>query len=221
VTLYEPHHAGKAVWEATQHPLHALVLAAGRGRRFGGAKLHATYQDRPLLAYPLSVVAAACNKGLLRSGHVVIADNDEKSRLLVHEMNLQPVLNNCLDQGMSHSIRVGLEAVELYDEQAAGALIFLGDQPLVHLSVVEALISAWQLRPTTIIRPLYEAAPNVPGHPVLVPRGVWPEIRELTGDVGFGRLPGHWEETFLIRASGDNPDVDTLRDLQVLEALPR
>src|SRR5687768_8624922 len=58
VTLHEPHQAGKPNLNANHLSLHALLLAAGRGERFGGSKLQAEYRQRPLLAYPLALIAA-------------------------------------------------------------------------------------------------------------------------------------------------------------------
>jgi CTP:molybdopterin cytidylyltransferase MocA len=55
---------------------HALILAAGQGRRFGGGKLHALYRGHPLLSHVLDVVEVARKRGLLDGGHVVVARDD-------------------------------------------------------------------------------------------------------------------------------------------------
>ena len=62
--------------------VHALILAAGQSRRFGGGKLHALYRGRPLLSYVLDVVEAARKRGLLDGGHVVVAAGDERALTL-------------------------------------------------------------------------------------------------------------------------------------------
>ena len=217
MTLHEPHQACKPEAHAKHLSLHALVLAAGRGRRFGGSKLQARYGDQPLLAYPLAVVAAARERGLIGGGHVIVPKDDEASFELVRHMRLEPVLNSAPDEGLSYSLQIGLAALE-EAEGAEAALIVLGDQPLVRLDVVEAIISAWYAGGEAIIRPRYEATPDVPGHPVLVARSVWPLIRELQGDAGLGSLVPRPRET-LVDVSGHNPDVDTLSDLQALEVV--
>jgi molybdenum cofactor cytidylyltransferase len=217
VTLHEPHQAGKPEARAKRLSLHTLVLAAGRGSRFGGGKLQALYRDQPLLAYPLALVAAAHKRGLLDGGHAVIAVDDDASYRMVRDMKLEPVLNSAPDRGLSYSLQLGLATLEETDTTAA-ALILLGDQPLVRLDVVEALISAWHAGRGTIVRPRYEASPQVPGHPVLIGRSVWPLTRELTGDAGFAAVGSLVGET-LVDVTGHNPDVDTLSDLQALELL--
>jgi molybdenum cofactor cytidylyltransferase len=213
VTLHEPHHRGKSKAHAKRLSLQALVLAAGRGTRFGGSKLQARYRNRPLLAYPLSIVAAAAERGLVEGGKVVIPQDDAASLELVREMKLEAVPNSAPELGLSHSLQLGLDA--LRDTEAEAALILLGDQPLVRIEVVEALIASWHTGGGAIIRPRYEATPLVPGHPVLVARSMWPGIRRMKGDAGFASL-GSGGET-LVDVHGQNPDVDTLGDLQALE----
>jgi molybdenum cofactor cytidylyltransferase len=217
VTLHEPLHAGKSNQHAKHLSLHALVLAAGRGSRFGGSKLKARYRDQPLLAYPLAVVAAARERGLIDGGYVVVPADDDASCELVRSMKLEPVTNNAPERGLSHSLQLGVAALENTGGPAA-ALILLGDQPLVRLEVLEAIISAWHAGGGTIIRPRYEASPNVPGHPVLVERSVWSMIRELKGDAGLASGGSRQVET-LVNVNGINPDVDTPTDLQALEVL--
>lgn len=214
MTLHEPHKAGKS--NSAKHlSIYALLLAAGRGSRFGGSKLEAEYRHRALLTYPLALIAAARERGLIHGGYAVIRADDEDSSRLVRDMKLEPLLNRAPERGLSFSLQIGLHAMATADGPAA-ALILLGDQPLVRLDVVEALISAWHAGGGTIIRPRYEASPNVPGHPALVARGAWPLIRELRGDAGFGSLGSRLTET-IVEVSGHNPDVDTPGDLQALQ----
>ena len=216
MTLHEPHSAGKPSANAKRLSLHALLLAAGRGSRFGGSKLQAQYRHRPLLAYPLALMAAARERGLIDGGHAVISVGDDASYRLVQDMKLESVLNSAPERGLSYSVQLGLAALE--SDGAAAALILLGDQPLVRLEVIETLISAWRAGGEAIIRPRYEASSNVPGHPVLVARSAWPLIRDLKGDAGFGSLGSRLRET-IVDVTGHNPDVDTLNDLQALQVL--
>lgn len=212
MTLLGPHNSGK-----TTSSLHALVLAAGRGCRFGGGKLHAHYRGRPLLSHGLEVVEAACSRGLLDGGHVVVAGTDERALSLVQDTTLQAIVNDAPDEGLSRSLRLGLEMLE-HAQQSAAAMVFLGDQPRVRLEVIEQLVEAWRGARGTIIRPRYAARPDAPGHPVVLARLIWPRARQLQGDLGFSALlDSSSRETVLIDVPGDNPDVDTPADLQVLE----
>lgn len=200
-------------------PVHAVVLAAGLGQRFGGGKLHALYRGRPLLSHVLAVVEGARNQGLLDQGHVVVAAGDEQAATLVRGARLQVLVNDAPKLGLSHSLRIALASLERATGTEAGAaLILLGDQPLVRLEVIEQLVRAWQDRRGTIVRARYEAQADAPGHPVLLSRQIWTQVGQLQGDVGFGALFDSSSPGFVaVDVPGDNPDVDTLADLQALE----
>ena len=201
---------------------HALVLAAGQGRRFGGGKLQALHQGRPLLSYVLEVVGETQRRGLIDGGHLIVAANDEAAMTLAAAGGLDIVINDAPELGLSHSVRLGVAAVESEITEEAGAvLVFLGDQPLVRLDVVEALVAAWRQGRGPIIRPRYEERPDMPGHPVLLARSVWPRAQQLEGDRGFSALhAGNPQETVAVDVKGDNPDVDTQADLNALQRFP-
>jgi molybdenum cofactor cytidylyltransferase len=198
--------------------VHALILAAGQGRRFGGGKLHALYRGQPLLSCVLDVVEVARKRGLLDGGHVVVAPDDERALWLARARGLDTVINDAPELGLSHSVRLGLTAIEGRSSDAVAALVFLGDQPMVRADVVEALIE--RAGSASVIRPRYETRPDAPGHPVLLDRSIWTRARELDGDRGFGALLDS-DETVLLDVKGDNPDVDTPADLNALEDFSR
>jgi molybdenum cofactor cytidylyltransferase len=199
----------------------ALVLAAGRGQRFGGNKLLTRYQGQPVLIHVLGVVAAACKSGAVHGGHVVVGFEDDAARDLCAQAGLEPILNQAPELGLSHSLQLGLGAVEkLSPDQASAALVFLGDQPLVRLEVVEQLIAAYRQHRAAVLRPRYQRRPDVPGHPVLLDRSAWHLARGLQGDRGIASLLNASSiETMIIDVPGDNPDIDTQDDLLALEEL--
>jgi CTP:molybdopterin cytidylyltransferase MocA len=202
---------------------HALILAAGQGRRFGGGKLHALFRGYPLLSYVLDVVVVARKRGLIDGGHVVVAADDERALKLACAAGLGTVINDAPELGLSRSLRLGLAALEARSiEEAGAALVFLGDQPLVRADVVEALVAAWQQGGGPIVRPRYESRPDAPGHPVLLDRAIWARARHLEGDRGFSALlESTPSETVMLDVKGDNPDVDTRADLNALEGFSR
>jgi molybdenum cofactor cytidylyltransferase len=198
-----------------------LVLAAGKGLRFGGGKLLASYRGRPLLSHVLDVVRAAVERRILKGGCAVVSAEDEDSRALVEQAGLEAVLNDAPGQGLSRSLQLGLTALERRrtgEAYVGAALVFLADQPLVRLDVVEALVAAWRAGDAGIFRPRYATRPDTPGHPVLLNRSVWPLARQLDGDHGFASLAEHGSiRVVTLDVPGDNPDIDTPADLQALE----
>jgi molybdenum cofactor cytidylyltransferase len=199
--------------------VHALVLAAGQGRRFGGDKLLASFQGRPLLSYVLDVVVTGCSRGLLGGGHVVVGSQDGRARTLCEEAGLEPVLNGAPHLGLSHSLRLGLTTLaNRTDDDVPAALVFLGDQPLVRLDVIEKLLAGWRKGIQAVVRPRYQRSPERPGHPALLDRSIWTYAHQLQGDRGFAALfPSALIPTVTIDVPGDNPDVDTRADLHALE----
>ena len=170
----------------------------------------------------LDVVEVAGKRGLLDGGHVVVAAGDEHALTLARAGGLDTVINDAPELGLSHSVRLGLAALEARTiEKAGAALIFLGDQPLVRPEVVEALVAAWRQGSGPVVRPRYEARPDAPGHPVLLARSIWARARQLEGDRGFSGLLDSSPETVTLDVKGDNPDVDTRADLNALERFSR
>jgi molybdenum cofactor cytidylyltransferase len=206
-----------------QNRPHALVLAAGRGRRFGGDKLLAPYRGRPLLSHVLDLVAAGSRTQIFEGGHVVVAAEDAAVQMLCGKAGLTAVLNDAPALGLSHSLRLGLQAVEKLTSNAGGAvLVLLGDQPLVRLEVVEKMIAEYQSTSAAVVRPRYHNQPSTPGHPVLLDQSTWHLVSKLQGDRGFADLlvlPSI--ATVTIDVSGNNPDVDTPADLRALEETPQ
>lgn len=200
-----------------------MVLAAGRGRRFGGDKLLAPYRGRPLLSHVLDVVAEGRRRQVFDSGHVVVAMDDDAAQMLCQKAGLTAVLNDAPGLGLSHSLRLGLEALEKLTPNESGAvLVFLGDQPLVRLEVAEKVIAGYRASRAAVVRPRYQTHPSVPGHPTLLDRSTWHLARNLQGDRGLADLLVSASiETVAIDVPGDNPDVDTQADLHALEETPR
>jgi CTP:molybdopterin cytidylyltransferase MocA len=193
----------------------AVVLAAGRARRFGGAKLLAPLHGRPVVAHVLDVVRRARAAGVVADARVVVAADDDAVAALAREAGTTTVVNDAPERGLSSSLRCGLAAL---GPDTGAAAVLLGDQPLVRLDVLAALVAAWRDGRGVVVRPRYADAYSEPGHPVLLDRSVWPLADRLEGDAGLGLiLPPGSPEVALIDVAGRNPDVDTPADLHTLE----
>ena len=192
-----------------------LVLAAGLGRRFGGAKLLATFRGRALVSHVLEAAAAARSRGLFAGVYAVVAEGDTPIEKLAASAGAAIVPNPEPGRGLSSSLRLGLAALP---PDLDAVLVLLGDQPLIRLEVMEALVNAWRPGGPSVVRPRYASTPDAPGHPVLVARRVWPLAARLEGDSGFGKrfTPGA-PDVMVLDVPGDNPDVNTPADLLMLK----
>ncbi len=200
----------------------ALVLAAGTGSRFGGGKLLAPYRGTPLLQPVLEVVRSAVRSGALAGGAAVLPAGNEALARLVRGVALDPVTSDDPGAGLAGSLRSGLAHLARRAGPRDAALIFLGDQPGVRETVVATLVAAFRHDPDPVRRPRYRQEPDIPGHPVLIPRRYWHLAGALEGDRGFGALlqdravPVH-----PIDVPGRNPGVNLPGDLARLESEPR
>lgn len=193
----------------------AVVLAAGLARRFGRAKLLAGFAGRAIVAHVLEVVTAARQRDVLDEAVIVVAESDREILELARRNEVTPVINPDPGRGLSSSLALGLSALPT---DLDAALVMLGDQPLIRLEVIEALLCAWRDGTAVAVRPRYAASPATPGHPVLLSRSVWPLAEQLEGDTGLGRrfAPGSPGVT-VVDVPGDNPDIDTPDDLFTLK----
>jgi CTP:molybdopterin cytidylyltransferase MocA len=193
----------------------AVVLAAGRSRRFGSAKLLAPLHGRPLAAHAFDVVSQARASGVVADAVAVVASGDDAVADLALAAGARTIVNDAPDRGLSGSLRRGLAAL---GADAGAAIILLADQPLVRQEVVAALVGGWRAGLGVVLRPRYAGAPDQPGHPVLLDRSVWALAAALEGDRGLGSLfPPGAAGVALIDVAGRNPDVDTPDDLTTLE----
>jgi molybdenum cofactor cytidylyltransferase len=186
----------------------AVVLAAGAGSRFGGGKLLASVDGKPILQHVLDAIAAA---GLVDVVVVLGDDADEIERTIAWRSEGR-IRNPDARRGLSSSVRLGLGAV---DPSADGALFLLGDQPTVRSEVIDALVSVSPSDGRTIVVPRYigGGGPN----PVVVHRGAFDLASALDGDRGFGPLIAARRDLVEeVGVDGSNPDVDTRGDLALL-----
>lgn len=187
----------------------ALVLAAGAGARFGGGKLLAELNGRPLLDHVLGTIGDA---GLAATIVVVGPDSTELEEIAMAR-GARVVRNAAPERGLSSSVRIGLEA--LVQDPAEGleaALVLLGDQPRTSAAVIRALLAAEVPEGRSIVIPRYGGGGGA--NPTLLLRRAWPLAAQLQGDRGFGPLISEHPELVLeVELPGENPDVDTPADL--------
>jgi molybdenum cofactor cytidylyltransferase len=176
----------------------AIVLAAGRGSRFGGDKLAAKLNGRSLLDHAVAAACAAPVERVLvvtRPG-ATISDHPRVERV------------ETWSEALSDTLRAGLAVASTH--AAEGAFIFLGDMPLVPPSLAAALAEA--IGPSLAAMPVRDGAP---GHPVLISRAAFSLVDDLSGDEGLGRVLRNRNDVVSLETSDPGAlfDVDTLADL--------
>jgi len=197
----------------------AVILAAGVGSRFGGGKVRAPLEGRPLLAHVLAAVREA---GI---GRVVVVLGRDAGAALDAVRDVDPgvlervlvTVNPTPERGLATSLRLGFGAATAV-APPAGVLVLLGDQPRVRADVLRVLCGAVASAHAIAVVPRYagDAAPN----PVLLLPAGWPLVEGLTGDRGLGPLlAADPARVVWVAVPGANPDVDTPADLAALAAV--
>jgi CTP:molybdopterin cytidylyltransferase MocA len=195
---------------ALQAPrVRAVVLAAGAGARFGGHKLEARVDGRPILQLVLDALAEA---GLDDPVVVVAPDGPGPETAGFDWRNAELVVNPEPGRGLASSLQLGCRIALASDPSPDAVLVVLGDQPLLRAGVVRTLATA----PVDVDGPI--VAPRYSGtqahNPVRVEATASRLVDEAAGDRGLGPvLERHPELVRWLDVEGDNPDVDIAADL--------
>ncbi|KAA2244169.1 nucleotidyltransferase family protein [Salinarimonas soli] len=188
----------------------ALVLAAGRGSRFGEApKLLAELDGRPLVRHVAdAALASRASPVLAVTGHradAIGAALDDLPVRLLH--------NPAYSDGLSTSLRAGFAALAA---EAEAVVVLLADMPRVTPALIDGLIEAWEGagRPVAAV----PVADGRRGNPVLLSATLAPAIARLTGDHGAGPLLRGLEGVLEVPVAGEGVllDIDTPDALRAL-----
>ncbi|MBB4865067.1 molybdenum cofactor cytidylyltransferase [Pseudomonas nitritireducens] len=182
----------------------ALVLAAGRGSRFGADKRRATLPDgRSLLAHSVE-----CAQAVFDEVRVVLRDG-ERAEDFGLPSGCRVIHSPEAALGMGHSLAAG--AASLSDCDAVAVAILLGDMPWIAAQTLRALTGA--ANASTILFPLFDGQR---GHPVIFGRDFWSALTHLTGDEGARTVvQAHRDRCVTLEVT----DPGVLRDVDTPDAL--
>ncbi|MEE4681326.1 nucleotidyltransferase family protein [Pseudomonas alliivorans] len=150
----------------------ALLLAAGRSRRFDGDKRLATLPcGRTLLRASIENALRVFNEVW-----VVLREEDD-TELLGVPLEVKVVRSPQADLGMGHSLASGIAA--LMPSSADAVAVLLADMPWIQPATLQSLAS--MANPRRIALPGHDGQR---GHPVIIGREFWPLLLNLEGDQG-------------------------------------
>lgn len=186
------------------------MLAAGEGRRFGGPKMLAELDGRPLLEHVVAAMAAAPLDRVV----CVLGAGAEEVRRGVDLGGAEVVVCEDWAEGQAASLRTGVEALA----DAEAIVIALGDQPRLSPTAVERVLAARD-EGALAVRATYG---GVPSHPTVVERPLFGRLLELRGDAGArDLLAGVQTREVPCDGLGSAYDVDTQADLAALRDATR
>lgn len=182
-----------------------LLLAAGRGHRFGSDKLmHRLPDGMRLVAASARHLVATTDRAvaLVRPNHAAMHD-------VLLELGVELIKVADADAGMGNTLAAGIRATPW----AAGWVVALGDMPCVHHDTMHQVTKA--LRAGAAIAAPFHRGQR--GHPVGF-SGQWYDLLQgLDGDEGARQLL-HAYSAAITRIDVNDPgclfDVDSLRDAE-------
>ena len=190
-----------------------LVLAAGQSRRMGTLnKLLIRIDGKPMVRHVADAVAASGASPLV----VVTGHERDQVEAALAGLEARFVHNADYAQGLSTSVRRGLAALP---PESDGAVVCLGDMPMVTAQAIDRLIAAFN--------PVEGRAICVPtrrgkrGNPVLLAKSLFAELASVSGDIGARDLiTAHPELVAEVEMESDAvlTDIDTPQALAKLAA---
>src|SRR5262249_45322617 len=190
----------------------AIVLAAGMSRRMGRPKQLLRLGGKSLLQRTLDTIRGSeVNEIVLVLG---AAAEEVQTQLTFDGVHV--VINSDFQKGMGTSLRTGLAAVSA---SIQGALIVLADQPFVRSSTLDEMIAYRHKHAPQILIPVSR---GFRGNPVLLHHSVFPELMNLTGDIGCRAIFGSHRESIhklKVDDAGILLDIDSAEDWERLNSL--
>ena len=187
----------------------AIILAAGRSTRMGGPnKLLADLGGKPLVrTVTEQALASKAQSVIVVTGHQ--AEQVEKA---LQGLKVKFVRNPDFAEGLASSVKAGVTAVA---DNSDGAVICLGDMPLISSNLIDRLIEAFAPdRGHLIAVPVSD---NKRGNPVLWSRRFFNELMTLNGDIGARHLIARHSEAVAevpVEDFGAFLDIDTPQTLE-------
>ncbi len=182
----------------------AVVLAAGEGKRFGGPKLLALLDGKPLVQH----VIDAANASSLSPVILVTGFEGERLAGAVSLGRAAALANPDYRSGQASSLIAGIGALDAAD----AAVVLLGDQPRVTAALLDALVARQRATGAAAVASSWNGR-RMP--PTLLHRDLWPAVLVLTGDVGAREVLAERDDVAVVEVTGRLgalDDIDTQED---------
>jgi molybdenum cofactor cytidylyltransferase len=187
--------------------LGCVLMAAGNGVRFGENKLLADYDDRSLIEHALAAIPADAFKT------VVVVSQYDSILQLAQGYGFTALRNEKPEDGISHTIALGLDALEGVD----AAMFMVADQPLLQQSSVQAQIEFYHhAKPGHIVAMGYGKRR---GNPAIFPKSFFGELRALSQESGGSAVICAHEDRLLLYQIGSELELRDVDNKQELEKL--
>lgn len=188
-----------------------IILAAGPSTRMGEPKQNLRYKAKSLLQHSLdAAIQSGCTPVI-----VVLGANAGNSLNELANEKVSIVLNTEWQEGMSSSIRKGVEELKKIEPNVSDVILMVCDQPFVNPGLLKQLIEKKTSSGKKIVASFYN---NTSGVPVLFDKTFFPELLLLQGPEGAKRILNFYIELVAeVKFPEGDIDVDTQQDYEALK----
>jgi molybdenum cofactor cytidylyltransferase len=191
----------------------AVILAAGASQRLGRPKQLLLHHGEPLLRRTARfALEAGCSPVF-----IVLGYEAAQMAPALAGLDVCPIMNPDWQQGMSSSLRHGIEAVRASPPQPENLLLLVSDQPRLDAAILGRLLRAHSANPSGITASRYAGRLGVPA---IFAAEFYAELAAISGDQGARRvLAAHPEAVAALDWPDGAFDVDTAADAASLDSV--
>ena len=187
-----------------------VVLAAGESKRLGRPKQLLPYLGTTIISHVIGTALAS------KAGKTIVVTGAQADRIRDELGSLSATIvdNNSWQEGVSTSIRLGIEMLEQSAVPMLAVLLMTSDQLRASTPLVNLIIDKYDNQPNRIVACEYEETIGVPA---LFDQAYFQELKSLRGDSGAKSIiNSHLEHVVTVAFPDGGLDIDTTRDLEKL-----
>jgi CTP:molybdopterin cytidylyltransferase MocA len=187
-----------------------LLLAAGEGSRFGGAKQLADIGGEPMVRRVARMLLDTDAPLIVVTG--AYADDVEA---VLDDLPLSFVRCEAWQLGMGNSLAAGVDELMRMFPHASAVLVALADQPLLGAAAFRSMLERHRQAPNRVLATAHD---GMQGPPALFPRDCFDALAMLSGIHGARAVLKHEAARVELFAASGVVDVDTPDDLRIVQA---
>lgn len=190
-----------------------IILAAGASVRMGKPKQLLEYNGKTLLLHTIQeAVDSVCFPIV-----TVLGSTADILKVEIKNSDVKMAENIEWKNGMSSSIKVGLQKLLDSDDQINGVLIMVCDQPLVSVEIINQIVETHQKSDSLIVASRYR---DTLGVPALFSRRLFSELLNMENVGGAKNLIEKFkDQTSAVNFPDGEFDIDTPEDYRKLSEI--
>ncbi|MEH2306423.1 nucleotidyltransferase family protein [Nostoc sp.] len=187
-----------------------IILAAGASTRMGTPKQLLRYGEQSLIRHVVQVANASVCHPII----VVLGSYAERIKPEINSEQVHIVENPLFSEGISTSIRVGIEALNIINKEAKAVVLMVCDQPFISPQLINQLVEVHETTLNPIVASQYA---DTLGVPALFNRTLFAKLTTLSGTDGARHIiKKYLQEVLAIPFPEGVFDLDTPDDYEQL-----